>query len=144
MRLDGPVEVPAVEQKPTVIGSLSRAVAWFNGQGIECRRLMSDNGPGTVAKAFPEACRTLGLLHIRTTPTTPRTNGKAERFIHTLCKAWADAIAFPDSEKPNRWLTHYLEIKNRNRKHSALGWHPSSGSPRCSTDERGETQHLEP
>lgn len=46
------VEVLADEQKPTVIGFLSRAVAWFNGQGVECRRVMSDNGPAYVSKAF--------------------------------------------------------------------------------------------
>lgn len=37
------VEVLADEQKPAAIGFLSRVVAWFNGQGIECRQVMSDN-----------------------------------------------------------------------------------------------------
>ena len=50
------VEVLADEQKPTVIGFLSRAVTWFNGQGVECRRVMSDNGPAYVSKAFAKAC----------------------------------------------------------------------------------------
>lgn len=116
------VEVLADEQKPTVIGFLSRAVAWFNGQGIECRRVMSDNGPAYVSKAFAKACRTLGLRHIRTRPYTPRTNGKAERFIQTLCREWAYAMAFENSEERNRWLPRYLSIYNRLRKHSALGW----------------------
>jgi len=39
------VEAMADEQTSTVTGFLSRAIAWFNGQGIECRRVMSDNGP---------------------------------------------------------------------------------------------------
>jgi transposase InsO family protein len=116
------VEVLTDEQKPTVIGFLSRAIAWFNGQGIECRRVMSDNGPAYVSKAFAKACRVLGLRHIRTRPYTPRTNGKAERFIQTLCKEWAYAMAFPNSEERNRWLPRYLGIYNRLRKHSALGW----------------------
>ena len=63
-----------------------------------------------------------GLRHIRTRPYTPRTNGKAERFIQTLCKEWAYAMAFPNSEERNRWLPRYLSIYNRLRKHSALGW----------------------
>ncbi len=54
------VEVLADEQMPTVIGFLARAVAWFNGQGIDCRRVMSENGPAYVFKAFAKACRTLG------------------------------------------------------------------------------------
>ena len=84
--------------------------------------VMSDNGPAYVSKAFAKACCTLGLRHIRTRPYTPRTNGKAERFIQTLCKEWAYAMAFPNSEERNRWLPRYLSIYNRLRKHSALGW----------------------
>ena len=118
------VEVLADEQKPTVIGFLSRAIAWFNSQGIECRRVMSDNGPAYVSKAFAKACRTLGLRHIRTRPYTPRINGKAERFIQYLCQEWAYAMPYPNSEERNRWLPRYLAIYNRLRKHSALGWHP--------------------
>jgi len=37
-----------VEQQATAIGFLSRAVAWSNGQGVECRQLMSDNRPAYV------------------------------------------------------------------------------------------------
>ena len=53
---------------------------------------------------------------------TPRTNGKAERFIQTLCKEWAHTMAFPNSEERKRWLPRHLGIYNRLRKHSALGW----------------------
>ncbi len=38
------VEVLPDEKGPTTVGFLSRAVAWFNGQGIECQRVLSDNG----------------------------------------------------------------------------------------------------
>lgn len=115
-------EVLADEQKPTVIGFFSRAVAWFNGHGVECRRVMSDNGPAYVSKAFAKACSTLGLRHIRTRPYTPRTNGKAERFIQTLCREWAYGMPFLNSEQRNSWLPRYLAIYNRLRKDSALGW----------------------
>jgi transposase InsO family protein len=116
------VEVLADEQKPTVIGFLARAVAWFNGQGIECRRVMSDNGPAYVSRQFAVACLAMGLRHIRTRPYTPRTNGKAERFIQTLCREWAYTMAFQNSQERNAWLPRYLSIYNRIRKHSALGW----------------------
>ena len=46
-------EVLIDEQKPTVIGFLSRAVAWFHGQGIECLRVMSDYGLACVSRRSP-------------------------------------------------------------------------------------------
>ena len=104
------VEVLADEQKPTVIGFLSRAVAWFNGQGIECRRMMSDNGPAYVSNANAKASRTLGLRHIYATPYTPRTNGKAERFSQSLCREWA-----------YRW-------PSRTRRNATAGWPATSGA----------------
>lgn len=117
------IEVLADEQKPTMIGFLSRAVAWFNGKAIECRRVMSDNGPAYVSRAFAKACRILGLRHIRTRPYTPRTNSKAERSIQIICREWAYGMSFQNSEGRNRWMPRYLAIYNRLRKHSALGWH---------------------
>jgi len=41
---EGDVEVLAYEQQGTAIDFLSQAVAWFNGQGVECRQVMSNNG----------------------------------------------------------------------------------------------------
>jgi len=64
---------------------------------------MSDNGPTYVSETFAKACRTLGLLHSRCRPYTPRVNGKAERFISTLCLDWACAKAFANSEERNHW-----------------------------------------
>ncbi|SBO42611.1 integrase core domain-containing protein [Cyanobium sp. NIES-981] len=83
---------------------------------------MAGNGPAYVSKAFAKACRILGLRHILTRPYTPRTNGKAERFIQTLCRGRAYAMAFQNSEQRNRWLPRHLSIYHRLRKHSALGW----------------------
>jgi len=83
--------------------------------------VMSDNGSPYISKAVAKACRVLKLKHIRTRPYTPRTNGKAERFIQTLCKKWAYAMPFENSQERNAWLPRYLSIYNRIRKHSALG-----------------------
>lgn len=114
------VEVLPDEQQGTAIGFLTRALAWFNGHGVECRQVMSDNGSAYISKALAKACSVLMLKHIRTRPYTPRTNGKAERFIQTLCKEWAYAMPFQNSQERNAWMPRYLSIYNRLRKHSAL------------------------
>jgi transposase InsO family protein len=54
---------------------------------------MTENGPCYRSDAFKETCSRLGLRHLRTRPYTPRTNGKAERFIQSvghvgLTQAW--------------------------------------------------------
>ena len=115
------IEVLADEQQATATGFLCRAVAWFNRQGVECLQVMSDNGPAYLSRSVDKACKALGLKHIRTRPYTPRTNGKAERFIQTLCREWAYGMPFQNSEERNRWLSRYLSIYNRLRKHNALG-----------------------
>lgn len=67
-------------------------MTWFNGQGVECRQVMSVNGSAYISTEFVKTCSALGLKHIRTRTYTPRTNGKAERFIETLCQEFADAV----------------------------------------------------
>ena len=100
-----------------MIGFLSRAVAWFNGQGIVFRLVISVMGPAYVSKAFAQACRPLALRHIRTRPYTPRTHSKAERFIQNLCKEWSYAMSFQNSGERNRRLPRYLAIYNRAASH---------------------------
>lgn len=109
------------EQQETAIGFLSRSLAWFNGHGVGCRQVMSDNGPTYLSRRFAKACKALGLKHIRTRSYTPRTYGKAERFIQTLCKEWVYSMPFLNPVERNLWLPRYLSIYNRFRKHSALG-----------------------
>jgi transposase InsO family protein len=79
------VEVLADKQQSTAIGFLSRAVAWLNSQRVECRQAMWDNGPAYLSRSVTRASKALALRHIRTRPYTPRTKGKAERLIQTLC-----------------------------------------------------------
>ena len=57
-----------------------RAVAWFDTQGITCKRVPSGNGSTYRSKAWGEAYTAPGMTPKRTKPYTPRTNGKAERY----------------------------------------------------------------
>ena len=65
------VEVMGDVQKPTVIGFLTRALAWFIGQGIQCRRVMSDNGPTYVSNALLRLTGPWGCAISEPSPTRP-------------------------------------------------------------------------
>jgi transposase InsO family protein len=66
--------------------------------------------------AFRDACRTLGLRHI----CTPRTNGKAERFIQTALRNWAYARAYLNSDDRKADLPIWLHRHNWHRPHGSL------------------------
>jgi transposase InsO family protein len=118
------VEVLENERGVTCAGFLKRAVAWLSAQGVAVRQVMTDNGSGYISKVFTQARTVLGLRHIRTRPYTPKTNGKAERFIQTMLREWAYARPYRSSANRAaqlpRWLTHY----NHNRPHGSLGHLP--------------------
>ena len=81
---------------------------------------MTDNGSCYRAFAFRNACRDLGLKHIRTKPYTPKTNGKAERFIQTALREWAYAQAYPSSNHRARELPIWIHRYNWHRPHAGI------------------------
>ena len=113
-------EILANERKESVVAFLSSALRFYETLGVTVRRVMTDNGMGYVPRMFREACATLGLGHIRTRPYTPRTNGKAERFIQTALREWAYASAFENSKQRASELPHWLHEYNYSRNHMAL------------------------
>jgi transposase InsO family protein len=114
------VEVLPDEKRQAVTGFLVRALRWFKRLGIRVERVMTDNGSGYVSRLFRKVCRILRLRHLRTRPYTPKTNGKAERFIQTLMRDWAYALPYRSSDTRAadlpRWLRHY----NLERPHASL------------------------
>ncbi len=78
---------------------------------------MTDNGSGYVSRAFRKACAELGLKHIRTRPYTPRTNGKAERFIQTALREWAYAASCGSSDERASELPRWLHGHNNFSNH---------------------------
>jgi transposase InsO family protein len=107
-------------QGTRVTGFLVRALRWCRHLGILVERVMTDNGSGYVSRLFRKACRMLRLCHLRTRPSTPKTNGKAERFIQTLLRERAYALPYRSSDTRAadlpRWLRHY----NHERPHASL------------------------
>src|SRR5208337_1681654 len=103
---------------------LHQAVAYFARLGIPVRRVMTDNGPCFYAHHFAQACRQLALKHIRTRIYTPRTNGKAERFIQTAIREWAYARLYQNSQDRNSHLNTWIHQYNWHRPHASLNQMP--------------------
>jgi transposase InsO family protein len=90
------------EKKGSAVAFLRAAVAWYESLGVEVARVMTDNGACYRAHAFCDACRDLGFRHIRTKPYTPKTNGKAERFIQTRAARMGLCPSLPHLRSPRR------------------------------------------
>ena len=50
---------------------------------------MTDNGSAYRSRLFAAALKQARARHIPTWPQTPRSNGKAERFIQSCLREWA-------------------------------------------------------
>jgi transposase InsO family protein len=73
------------------------------------------------------ACRRLGLKLIYTKPYTPRTNGKAERFIQTALREWAYARVYDPSLQRAAELPYWIHRYNWHRPHGSIGAVPPLG-----------------
>jgi transposase InsO family protein len=118
------VEVGTDQHGATCAAFLQRPVAWLAGHAVTVRRVMSDNGSGYVSRVFRETCATLALRHLRTRAYTPRTNGKAERFMQTLLREWAHVQPYRSSGARRQALPAWLRFYNRQRPHASLNYQP--------------------
>ena len=112
------------EKAASSAGFLHQAVAYFARLGIQVRRVMTDNGPCFYAHRFALACRELDIKHVRTRIYTPRTNGKAERFIQTAIREWAYVRLYPNSEDRLHHLAPWIHQYNWHRPHASLNQMP--------------------
>ena len=71
------------ERKEDATAFLESSLAWFKQHGVTVQRVMTDNGSAYKSKLFADALDRNGVAHKRTRPYTPKTNGKAERFIQS-------------------------------------------------------------
>jgi transposase InsO family protein len=116
-------EILPDEKKESAIGFLDRALAWLGSQGISVERVMTDNGSAYRSKAF-RAAVTAAARHKHTRPYTPRTNGKAERFIQTSLREWAYAQPYASSQERSAALMPWLHHYNTVRPHAGLAQCP--------------------
>jgi len=108
------------EKKESAVAFRHAALAYYHSLGVSVARVMTDNGSCYKAFAFCEACRERGLKHLRTRPYTPKTNGKAERFIQTALREWAYAQAYPTSDHRAAELPIWLHRYNWHRPHGGI------------------------
>jgi transposase InsO family protein len=113
-------ELAADETGAAAACFLQAAVRYYARLGIPIRRVMTDNGSPFLSREFARTLASLGLRHIRTRPYTPRTNGKAERFIQSALREWAYGFVYRHSTERATMLNHWLHHYNWHRPHSAL------------------------
>lgn len=108
------------EKKESAVAFLKAALASYKSLGVIVTGVMTDNGACYKSHAFRDTCKALGLKHIRTKPYTPKTNGKAERFVQTALREWAYAQAYPTSDHRAAELPLWLHRYNWHRPHGGI------------------------
>jgi transposase InsO family protein len=115
------VELLDDEKAATVTSFVARALAWFEAQGIEAKRLMTDNAWSYTHNASLRTVLTdRGIKHLRTQAYRPQTNGKVERFHQTMAREWAYGMTYRTSHHRDRALPHWLKHYNHTRPHSGI------------------------
>lgn len=108
------------ETDQSAVAFLQAALAFYRNLGVRPQAIMTDNGSCYRSRFFELTCRKNNLRHIYTRPYRPRTNGKAERFIKTLCNNWAYAQAYAHSDERAAYLLPWLHRYNWHRPHTSL------------------------
>ncbi|CAN5840419.1 hypothetical protein BH11PSE1_BH11PSE1_14450 [soil metagenome] len=113
-------EILESERKEDTTAFLQRALAWLGRHGVRVERVMTDNGSAYRSKLFAKALADAGARHVRTRPYTPRTNGKAERFIQTSLREWAYAKPYRSSAERTLAIKPWTAAYNLSRPHSGI------------------------
>ena len=83
-------------------------------------RLLSDNGPGYVSRAFRDYLGMVGIKHILAAPFHPQTNGKLERYHQTL-KREVNQLPYELPSELEGAIVAFVSYYNYRRYHKALG-----------------------
>ena len=94
--------------------------AHFSRFGFSIRRVLTDNGSCYRDGRFRTLLAQQNIRHRFTRPYTPRTNGKAERFIQTMLREWAYARSYNNSDERRQQLHPWLHDYNFHRQHASL------------------------
>jgi transposase InsO family protein len=108
------------ERRFSATAFLIDALRYYRSLGVRVSRVMTDNGSAYKSRLFRKTLRLLRIKHVRTKPYTPRTNGKAERFIQTSLREWAYACAYETSDQRAAHLPGFLHRYNWHRPHAGI------------------------
>jgi transposase InsO family protein len=117
-------EILPDEKRGSCLRFLFNALRFFRRHGVAVERVMTDNGSAFRSRHYAKALRRLGVKHRRTRPYTPKTNGKAERFVQTSLREWAYARSYETSEQRKEELSAFLFRYNWQRPHTSLNAKP--------------------
>jgi len=112
------------QKAPSAAAFLQAAVDYYARFGISITHVLTDNGPCYRSGHFRRLCQQLGIRQRFTRPYTPRTNGKAERFIQTALREWAYSRAYENSQQRALELPRWLHQYNWHRPHASLNHAP--------------------
>lgn len=117
-------EILPDEKRGSCLRFLFNALRFFQRLGVKVQRVMTDNGSSFRSRRYAKALRRLKIRHLRTKPYTPKTNGKAERFVQTSLREWAYARAYETSQQRAAELPGCLHQYNWHRPHGSIGSKP--------------------
>jgi transposase InsO family protein len=124
-------EILPDETRRSCLKFLFNALRFFRDHGVKVFRVMTDNGVSFRSHRYAKALRMLKIKRKRTRPYTPRTNGKAERFVKTSLREWAYAKPYNHSSERAAALLPFLHHYNHHRPHYGInGCPPISRIPR--------------
>ncbi|MEU0640624.1 IS481 family transposase [Streptomyces albidoflavus] len=112
------------ERKETAAEFWQRANAFFAAHGITVERVLTDNGSCYRSRLFAQTLHAAGIVHKRTRPYRPQTNGKVERLNRTLLDEWAYVRPYSSNAERTDALAEFIHIYNHHRGHTALGGRP--------------------
>ncbi|MEV6688174.1 IS481 family transposase, partial [Streptomyces sp. NPDC051130] len=117
-------EILEDEKKETATAFWQRAQAYYAGAGITVERVLTDNGACYKSHAWRDLLAAAGILHKRTRPYRPQTNGKVERLNRTLLDEWAYARSYRSEQERRDAFPAWLHSYNHHRGHTALAGKP--------------------
>ncbi|MFI9451549.1 IS481 family transposase [Amycolatopsis sp. NPDC052450] len=117
-------EILPDQKKETAAAFWQRAHTFFTSNGITVTRVLTDNGACYKSRLWRDTLRDADIVHKRTRPYRPQTNGKVERFNRTLLEEWAYARPYHSETERRDAYPDWLHTYNHHRGHTALNGKP--------------------